>query len=162
MVINVLFSVLLIILSIVAFKNVRQIRIVPRQQRNQIRTMNKKDFQLLRCLYAHDIVFIVFVTFPSVYGVYLAATEDMIYSPLNQAIIGFIRDFCTFIHHVPFCVSFLIFINVSKAFRQEIKRMVWRICGKNLTPVQEEENKQQNNPREIAQLNVVGTIQLST
>jgi hypothetical protein len=143
-----------------AFKNVRQIRIVPRQQRNQIRTMNKKDFQLLRCLYVHDIVFIIFVSFPSIYGVYIAVTKDTIYSPLDQAIINFISNFSTFIHHIPFCVSFLIFINVSKAFRQEIKRMGYKICGKNLIPTQEEENKQQNYSKEMAEINVASIIEL--
>jgi len=159
-IIDVIFSVFLIILSIMAFKNVRRIRIVPRQQRNQIRTMNKKDFQLLRCLYIHDIVYITFVTFPSIYGIYLAITNDTIYSPLGQAIRNFISNFGTFIHHIPFCVSFLIFINVSKAFRQEIKRMTYKLCGKNLMPMQEEENKKQNYPREMPELNVPSTIEL--
>ena len=50
----------MIILSIFAFKNVRHIRAIPRQQRHQIRSMTKKDFQLLRCLFVQDIVYIIF------------------------------------------------------------------------------------------------------
>ena len=45
----------MIVLSILSFKNVRHIRPVPRQQRKQLRSMTKKDFQLLRCLYVHNI-----------------------------------------------------------------------------------------------------------
>jgi hypothetical protein len=46
MVINILFWFLMIILSVFAFKNIRHIRIVPRQQRNQIRSMTKKRFSI--------------------------------------------------------------------------------------------------------------------
>ena len=44
-------DVLMIILCIFAFKNVRRIRAIPREKRHQIRSMTKKDFQLLRCLF---------------------------------------------------------------------------------------------------------------
>jgi hypothetical protein len=159
-VINVIFSVVLSILSIIAFKNVRRLRSVPRQQRQQFRTMNKKDFQLLRCLYIHDIIYIIFVTFPSIYGIYMAVTKDNTRLSLEQAIVDFITNISTFLHHIPFCVSFVIFMSVSKAFRQEIKRMVNKMRGKNLIPVHEEENRQQHDSRDIARLNAVSTIVL--
>jgi len=154
-VINVIFSIVLIILSIMAFKNVRQIRSLPRQQRRQIRSMTKKDFQLLRCLFVQDIICIIFITFPSLYDVYTAVTENNTRSPLEQAIVNFITNFSTFIHHIPYCASFFIFISVSKAFRQEIKRMAYKMCGKNLMTVQEEEHRQQNDARDAIELNVV-------
>ena len=69
-VINVIFDVLMIILCIFAFKNVRHIRAIPREKRNQIRSMTKKDFQLLRCLFVQNIVFIVFSSPISIYNVY--------------------------------------------------------------------------------------------
>jgi len=159
-VINVIFSVVLIILSIMAFKNVRQIRVIPRQRRQQPRTMNKKDFQLLRCLYVHDIIYIIFITFPSVYDIYMAVTKNNMRLPLEQAIMDFITNLEIFIHHIPFCVSFFIFISVSKAFRQEIKRMAYKICGRNLAAVQVEENRQQNDVRDVVELNVVSAIVL--
>jgi hypothetical protein len=157
-IIDILFSVVLIILSILAFKNVRRIRSVPRQQRQRVRTMNKKDFQLLRCLYIYDIIYISFVSFPSIYGVYTTITRNDVRLPLDQAIVDFLTDFGIFIHHIPFGISFLIFISVSKAFRQEIKRMVYKMFGKNLMPVQEEENKQQNDARDAVELNVVVNV----
>jgi len=153
--INVIFSIVIVILSIMAFKNVRQIRSVPRQQRQQFRTMNKKDFQLLRCLYVQDIIYIIFISFPSIYGVYTAVTQNNARLPLEQAIVDFITDFGTFIHHIPYCASFFIFISVSKAFRQEIKRMAYKMCGKNLVVVQEERHRHENDARDAIELNVV-------
>ena len=52
------FFIIILVLCICSFKNVRHIRFVPRSQRHQLRTMTKKDFQLLRCLFAYDLVFI--------------------------------------------------------------------------------------------------------
>jgi hypothetical protein len=154
--INVGLSVALIILSIVAFKKVRYIRSVPRQQRLHVRTMNKKDFQLLRCLYVYDIVYIIFITFPSAYGIYLAATEDQMNTELEQAIKDFIQNFGTFLHHIPYCASFFIFISVSKAFRQEIKRLMCKMVGKDQRPIREEENREQNDVKDNnIELNVV-------
>ena len=155
LVINIILSVILIILSTLSFKKVRRIRIVPRQQRQQLRTMNKKDFQLLRCLYVYDIVYIIFIAFPSIYGVYLAITKDQTFTPLAQAIINFIQNVCTFLHHIPYCASFFIFISVSKAFRQEIKRLMWKMVGKDQARIQEEENREQNDGRDNIELNVV-------
>jgi hypothetical protein len=90
----------------------------------------------------------------------MAATKDNTRSPLEQAIVDFISNISTFLHHIPFCVSFIIFMSVSKAFRQEIKRMVNKMCCKNLIPVHEEENRQQHDPKDIAKLNAVSTIVL--
>jgi hypothetical protein len=56
--IQIIFGVIMLILSVLSFKNVHHIRTIPREKRQQIRSMKKKDFQLLRCLFVHDIVFI--------------------------------------------------------------------------------------------------------
>ncbi len=136
--------VLMIILSIFAFKNVRRIRAVPQQQRQQIRTMTKKDFQLLRCLYAHDIVFIVFSIGSASFTVYQTATRNQTRTPLQSAIITFISNLGTFLRLIPYCASFYIFVAVSRSFRNELKRTIYKICGKGLVPIREEENKQEN------------------
>jgi hypothetical protein len=106
--------------------------------------MTKKDFQLLRCLFVQDIVFITFTIPLSVSMAYQAATLYKIRSSLEQAIVNFIINFCTFLHYSPYCASFYIFVVVSKAFRNEPKRMIYKICGKDLAPIREEENKQEN------------------
>jgi hypothetical protein len=143
-VINVLFCFLMIILSMFAFKNVRHIRIVSQQQRNQIRTMKKKDFQLLRCLFAHDIVFIICSLWLYAYYVYSAVTKDQIQTPIEEVINSFLNYLFLFIYNISYCVSFFIFICVSRAFRQELKRMIYKMFGKDLMRLPEEENKQEN------------------
>jgi len=137
-----------------AFKNVRRIRAVPQQQRKQIRTMTKKDFQLLRCLFAQDIVYIIFSIGLSISTVYQAATMHQMQTPLVQAINAFFYNISIFLHHIPYCASFYIYVVVSKAFRNELKRMVYKICGQKISSTCEEENKQENVGRDNVELNV--------
>jgi hypothetical protein len=75
---------------------------------------------------------------------------------LEQAIKDFIHNFGTFLHHIPYCASFFIFISVSKAFRQEIKRLMCKMVGKDQRPIREEENREQNDVKDNnIELNVV-------
>ncbi|CAF0752206.1 unnamed protein product [Adineta ricciae] len=142
LVINAAVCLAMIVLSMFAFKNVRHIRVIPTQQlRKQLRTMNKKDFQLLRCLFVHDLVYISFSIFINVYYVYDAATKSQTRTSLRSTIESFVENFLLFLHHVPFCCSFVIFIIVSKAFRNEVKRMVYKILGKTIVIVREDENR---------------------
>jgi len=115
--------------------------------------MTKKDFQMLRCLFAQNIVYIVFGIFLSLDHVYEVTTNDQMSTPLGQAIDNFVLYFFTFLHDVPFCASFLIFISVSKAFRTELKRTIYKIFGKDLITVREEENIQGNTGRDNIELN---------
>jgi hypothetical protein len=141
------FSLTMIILLILAFKNVRRIRAVPRQQqRNQIRSMTRKDFQLLRCLYVHDIVYIICSLFLNMYYVYGTATTDQVRTPLGEAIYLFIFNLLSFLHHIPYCASFLIFLGASKSFRCEMKRMMHKIVCKEV---------ELNREKDDANLNVV-------
>ena len=139
-----LFCAIMIILCVLAFKNVRRIRAVPRQQRQQIRTMTKKDFQLLRCLFVHDIVFILFGSLITLFQVYQRVTTEQAQTSLGKAIEDFIYNVFVFLNHIPSCASFYIFIVVSKAFRNEVKRLIYKLCGKNVAVVREEDNKQEN------------------
>jgi hypothetical protein len=150
MMINIVVYVLMFVLSIIAIKKVRHIRIVPRQQRNQIRTMTKKDFQLLRCLFVQDIVYIMFSLWVNIDYVYVTVTKNQIRTAREQAIVTFLGNLCTCLYNFSYCVSFFIFIVISKAFRQELKRMIYKIYGKNLVVLREEENRQ-----ERIELNVV-------
>jgi hypothetical protein len=162
LVISIIIPLIMIILSILAFKNVRQIRSIPRQQRKQKRTMNKKDFQLLRCLYVHNISYVVF-SILIVFGVVYDATLKLkTPSSLEEAINTFLNDFGSFLHYIPYSNSFFIFISVSKAFRVELKRFAYKICGKDLAQVREEENNQQEVPRDNVEPNnaIVSTIRL--
>ena len=142
LIISVLVPLILIILSILAFKNVRYIRANPSYKRNQIRTMNKKDFQLLRCLYVHNIVYIISSTV-IILGVNYTVTFDFkTATPTQEAVNSFLNNFGAFLHYIPYCSSFFIFVDVSKAFRQEVKRLGYTLCGKNLVIIREEDNQQ--------------------
>jgi len=117
-----LLSFAMIILSIFAFKNVQRIRSIPRQQRRQIRSMNKKDFQLLRCLFVHNIVYIICNLFFNLYNVYSTFMTKQIQTLFQLSIYLFLFNILNFIHHISYCTSFFIFIIISKAFRNEFKR----------------------------------------
>ncbi|CAF0843331.1 unnamed protein product [Adineta steineri] len=150
---NVVFCVLMIILSIYTFKNIHHIRTNPNQQRQQIRTMNKKDFQLLRCLFVQDIAYISCSFCSTIYNVYAAVIMDQKQTLLVQAIDSFSSNLFSSVYKINNALMIFIFIGVSKAFRQEVKRLFYRIFGKKLTPLREEDIKQQNS----VELNVVAS-----
>ena len=150
MILNWFFYLLMLVLSMIAFKNIRHIRVVPRQQRNQIRTMTKKDFQLLRCLFAQDVVFIILTLYLNAYYIYSLITKDQIRTPTEQAIINFMQTTSALLYNISVCLSFFVFISISKAFRQEVKRIVYKICSIQLVVVREEQIMPEN-----VELNVV-------
>jgi hypothetical protein len=143
-VIQIVFGVTMLILSVLSFKNVRLIRTVPREERNPIRSMKKKDFQLLRCLFVQGFVYITSAMLINTYYVYEAATRNQTQTPLEQAIGNFLDNFFTFLYNIQYCTSFYIFVAISKAFRHELKRMGYKICGKDLMPIREEQNIEHN------------------
>ena len=119
---SIIVPLVMVVLSIFAFKNVRRIRAVPRQQRNEIRSMTKKDFQLLRCLYVHDVVYVVFTSALSASVIYSTTKRYDNRTPMQEAIDSFLSNMGIFLHHIPYCTSFLIDISISKAFRCELRR----------------------------------------
>jgi hypothetical protein len=138
LIINVFLFVMIIILSILAFKNVRQIQSIPRQQRSTIHTMRKKDFQLLRCLFAKDIVYIFCNILLCMYSIYKIIIDYQKRTIWEQAIDTFIFNVGSFIYQIPSCVNFFIYVIVSKAFRQGLKRLIWKIFRNDLTSIREE------------------------
>lgn len=150
------------IVSFLSFKNVRHIQAVPRENRNRIRAMTKKDFQLLRCLYAYDIVYIfstVLLVVAILYGVIHPLQQQ---TATQQALYVFLNNFGSFIHYIPFCAIFFILISISKAFRNELKRLGFKLCCRDLHIVQEENQPHEIVGREIAEMNAgsVSTINL--
>jgi len=143
-IVNICFCLIMIILCLFSFKNIRHIRILPRQQRNQVRTMTKKDFQLLRCLFAHVIADIIFRMGINIYYGYEAITRDQIPTQLQQAVDILLNNFLSLLFDISYCISFLIYVVISKAFRHEVKRMVYKMFGKDLIPVRGQENVEQN------------------
>ena len=143
---NCLFCLLMIILSVLSFKNVRRIRIVPRQQRREVRSMTKKDFQLLRCLFGHNVVYILFSSFTSSFLLYRAITQGQNRTALETAIVNFLSNLSTFVYFTFYCSSFFIFLCVSKAFRQELKQLIYKMVGREVGTMRVEEEPQQEIP----------------
>ncbi|UJR32692.1 hypothetical protein I4U23_020151 [Adineta vaga] len=139
-ILNIVFDILMIILCIFAFKNVRHIRAVPSDRRNQIRSMKKKDFQLLRCLFVQDIIFLIFETPVTVFYTYDTLTKSYVRTRLEQAIHTFSHNILSFLHHTFCLTAFFIFIIVSKAFRTELKRMFYKFIGKERSSNRENEH----------------------
>ncbi|CAF2855260.1 unnamed protein product [Rotaria sp. Silwood2] len=155
MIFNTLVCLAIIILSVIAFKNIRHIRIFPHHQRNQIRSMTIKDFQLLRCLFVQDIVYITVSIFSSVFSIYTATTRNQRTTSLQQAIHDFLDNFFVFLYFIFYCVNFFIFLIISKVFRHELKRMIYKIFGKNLREIRDEDNKQETMKDDHRQSNIV-------
>lgn len=140
---NCVFFLLTIIFSAFSVKNIRRIRAIPRQQRREARSMTKKDFQLLRCLFAQNIAYIVLSSFLNIYSVYRVITRDEIRTPYQTALVEFIYNVFMLIYFTYYCTSFFIFVCVSKAFRQEIRLLIYKIIGKDLTAVRNEDEQAQ-------------------
>ena len=160
---NCVFCLSTIVLSVLSFKNVRHIRAVPRKQRQQIRLMTKKDFQLLRCLFVQDVVYISVSIILSLYSIYQTVTRNQIRSSLKQTIDDSLYKIFIFIFSTFFCSGFFVFISVSKAFRHEVKQLIFKMLGKDLIPLREEENQQENVKQNCVELRpaVVSTIAIS-
>ena len=158
LVITMSVPLIMIVLSILALKNVRRIRAVPRQQRKEIRSMTKKDFQLLRCLYMHNIVYIIFSILVAFSIAYSRFVKFQAYSPINQAIETFLSNLGTFSHYIPYCSSFFISVSMSRAFRQELKRCAYRLLRKDLTATAR--GDEEINPAVVARDVAVSTVDL--
>ena len=143
LVINVMLFVLMILLSILSFQNVRRIRSIPRRQRQTIRTMRKKDFQLLRCLFAKDIIYIVFNSVYFSYIIYKAIPKSQTQTTLEQNRDAFIFNVASLLCHFPSAMSFYTYLIISKAFRQSIKRLIWKLFGRDIPVIREEEPQEQ-------------------
>jgi hypothetical protein len=152
-IINLASCLLMIILCVFAFKNVRHIRTIPREKRNQIRPMTKKDFQLLRCLFAKSVVYVPSILLISVYNVYDTVTKEQMRTSLNQAIQDFLYNFVEFIFNIYYSADFFIFLIISKAFRHELKRMIYQVIDKDLMPIRDE-NRHEHIERDNVELNV--------
>ncbi|CAF3898477.1 unnamed protein product [Adineta steineri] len=140
-IIHIAFFLLMIILCMLTFKNVRFMRTVPHEKRHHIRSMTNRDFQLLRCLFVQDILFIIFGMLIIAYYIYSLITKDQIQTPFKQALHNFFYKFLSFLYSIPYCMNVFVFIIVSKSFRHELKRSICKIIGKDLTAMHGEDNK---------------------
>ena len=75
---------------------------------------------------------------------YRILAKSQLQTAWQQQIDLFLFDFGILINHLPSCLSFYIYILVSKAFRQACRRLVWKIIGKNFNDVRETRDEEQN------------------
>ena len=103
---NCLFFLLTINFSALSFKNVRRIRVIPPQQHREVRAMTKKDFQLLRCLFAQNIVYTVLSSFLSVYSVYRAISREETRTAYQTAMVElFYSVFFVMVYFTFYCTG---------------------------------------------------------
>ena len=156
--INIASFVVMIILSILSCKNVRRIRSIPRRQRQTVRTMRKKDFQLLRCLFIKDIIYILCNAALCIYSIYRLIRQFHIPSLWQQQFDVFIYDLGSLIHHIPFCLNLYTYVLVSKALREDFKQLIWKIIGKETPTVREDEVNELEGRREMNESIAISTI----
>lgn len=144
------------VLLIISFKNVQLIRKIRRQQQQRTqraRAMKKKDFQLLSSLYILNIIHTFFsmlsLTYDIIYALVLQDKHNHEMS-VQQAIYSFLSNIFNFLLLIPYISCFGVLLLFSKAFRHELKRICYKIVGKYLMPLREEEN----NPH----INIVGGL----
>lgn len=160
LVINIGTFLIMVILPILSFKNVHRNRLEPRHHRQRVHTMHKKDFQLLRCLFVRDLVYIVCNIVLASYSTYKAVARYEPITPEDRAMDEFLFNLSSIIRHIPFCTSFLVYVSVSKAFRQELKRLACGISSADQPVSRGAEQNEHEQGRNNAELNVVSTISL--
>ena len=129
----------MIILSILSFKNVRLIKPISRQQRHRTRSMSRKDFQLLRSLYVHNIAYNVWTALTVGGLCFDTVLAHKIPTDFERILQLFLGNMGGLLHYVPFCTSFFIFISISRSFRQELKCIIYQIIRKDVRMIRDED-----------------------
>ena len=84
--------------------------------------MRKKDFQLLRCLFAKDVLYIICTAYLCVYFLYKLDPKSRPQTDSERELDRFIFNLGRLLPFIFSCRNFFIFIIVSKGFRQSEKR----------------------------------------
>ena len=154
----ILLFVTMISLSILSLKKVHQIRLISRQQGHQVRSMHKKDFQLLRCLFAHNIIYILCNIFLATLTTYKAIINYQPLTPSEEALDNFLMNVGVCLRHISYCTSFFIYIGISKAFRREFLNLYYKFHNKNQQVMPGEENNEQEARQDNVELRVINAI----
>jgi hypothetical protein len=54
------------------------------------------------------------------------------------------KNFPWVLYNLSYYTSFFIYVVISRAFRHELKRLVYTMFGRDVIPIREEENRQEN------------------
>ncbi|CAF1120997.1 unnamed protein product [Adineta ricciae] len=129
LIINVVLFLLMVVLSIYSWKNVCQMKLAPPEQRHVVRKMHKKDFQMLRCLFAMNVIHVIGDSLIMTYTIYKASTRFEVLTAWEQNRNDFISNLGIFVHLIANCTDFYIYVITSRSFRQELKRSFWKIVS---------------------------------
>jgi hypothetical protein len=114
--------VLLAIFGLLTIRNMHH-------SRSQLAVSNitcKRNQQLIRMLLTEILISIIFdFIHPSVL-LYSQITQYQVKNYSQIIIKQFVISISTFILHIPYCVSFYTNLIVSKAFRREVKNLIWK------------------------------------
>ncbi|CAF0968465.1 unnamed protein product [Adineta ricciae] len=131
---GLVFPSLMIILSILILKNLKNIRgsVRPQEQadntqRHQL--LSRRDMNLLKLTFAEVIsCFVLSFLYPinALYGVIASNVPNK--SKERIQIEGFMTFFAqVFLLYLNYCITFYLYVIISKPFRQEIKRVIFRV-----------------------------------
>ncbi len=98
-------------MCIFAFKKLRHIRKIRQQKQTYVQPVTKKDFQILRCLFIHDIIYLISAIFSAVLAVYSVATKLQ-----EQAVLDFLSDLFTFFQFYLLSYKFFYIYHCIKSF----------------------------------------------
>lgn len=99
-VLNINFCLLMIVFCALCFKNVRR--------NKQIRSITKKDFQLTRCLFVQDVVYIGFSMLVILFYLYLTFSRDPVRTEASRALLNFIGNTVSMVFNMYFVVCLIV------------------------------------------------------
>ena len=117
---DILFVTILCILCFVSFKTIHRIH---KYSDSQLRPIKKRDFQLLRCLFVYNVVYILTNISSTIHAVYTEITRKQSRTESQQVLQNFFGDLFTFIGFIFYASSFFIFFTISKSFRRNFKKL---------------------------------------
>jgi hypothetical protein len=129
---GIIFPALMIVFGILLWKNLKhvRVRIQPLERANNPRQqgLQKRDLDLMKFVLAEVVVGII-LTLPQLINLlYTALTSNVPNKSQNriqiETFINFITLFILF--YLNYCVSFYLYVIMSKPFRQEIKRTIFK------------------------------------
>lgn len=84
-------------------------------------------------------IYIIFTAYLCIYFLYKLHPESIPQTGWQREIDRFIFNLGCFLFYIPSCVNFFVFASISKAFRQSVKRVLWKMIGQDFHIIREDE-----------------------
>lgn len=145
----------MVIFSALAVRNLRRVRC--RVHPNIVRydssihqniRIKKRDVQFIVILISEVVIYFISTVLFPVYSMYMAATASLSKTATRLAIEGLIRYMTlSFLLYINSCSIFYVHLLASKAFRQECKLVILRLCRRQPTNINLLINTEMSNKR---------------